>query len=481
MKLKIVFFTILLLTGLTLRAQQGEIWDLKSCIDYALENNIQVKQSDLNRIQNELALKGAKMSRLPTLNFSTNYNITTGRSINPFTNELVTNDVQSQRYNLSSGVTIFNYGSINNSIKRGVADLEVSEYDLENTKNQTTLSIITFFTNVLLNQEQMKNAQFTLETSKIRLDLVEKQRRLGVVNQQELLQARQQVAVDELNLIRAENAFELAKLSLQQAMQIPLSSDFQVLTPEIPEPDVNAILESPASIYQTALAQQPDVKSAEAGERSAQLGVKISEAGLYPTLSLSAGIATNYSSIAPETIAKEGSESIITFEPIGTVEGTNTQVISRFPTISAAEEVDLTYGRQLDFNQNSFVGLNLNIPIFNGFSARNNLQNARINQQRAELNSLNTRNQLRQTIEQAYMDAVAAGKSYFSSKKQVEALSESFKNVEQRRALNAATLIEYNQTRNDLERAKTDEIRNKYDYIFKLKILDFYQGKNLSF
>lgn len=479
MKLKILFFVFLSLSGLSLRAQQKKVWDLKSCIEYALENNIQIKQSDLNRVQNTIALKGARMSRLPSLNASTSYNISTGRSINPFTNVIENDDIQSQRYNLNSNVTIFNYSSINNSIKKGIVDLEISEYDLENTKNLTILNIITFFTNVLLNNEQKKNAEFTLQTTKIRLDQVEKQKSAGAVNQQELLQARQQLALDELNFIRAENAYELAKLSLQQAMQLPVSADFSLEIPDLEVPDINLTLESPMNVYQTALAQQPDIKSAESSIRSAQLGVKISEANLYPTLSLSAGIATSYSSVAPDVIPKDGADNITISAPVGVLPSTGEVVFTTREV--PAEFDDLTYARQLDFNQNTFVGLNLNIPIFNGFSARNNLQNARINQQRAELNAQNTRNQLRQTIEQAYLDAIAAGKSYSSSKKQVETLSESFKNVEQRKALNAATPIEYNQIKNDYDRAKTDEIRNKYDYIFKLKILDFYQGKNLSF
>lgn len=479
MKLKIVFFIFLLLPGFALKAQQGKIWDLQSCINYALENNIQVKQSDLNRIQSAVALKGAKMSRLPSLNASTNYNLSTGRSINPFSNVIENDDIQSQRYNLNSSVTLFNYSAINNTIKRGVVDLEVSEYNLENTKNQTTLSIITFFTNVLLNEEQMKNARFNLETTQVRLDQVEKQAAAGAVNRQELLQARQQLALDEFNLINSENAFELAKLSLQQAMQLPVTSNFEIQVPELSDPEVNVLLEKPSTIYQTALAEQPDIKSAEANVKSARLGVKISEAGLYPSISLSAGLATSYSSIAPPSIPKDGTDNVTIAVPVGVVPSTGETVLASQEV--PAEFDDLTYVRQLDFNQNSFIGLNLNIPIFNGLSARNNLQNARINQQRAELNAENAKNQLRQNIEQAYLDAIAAGKSYQSSKKQVEALTESLKNADQRNALGAITPIEYNQIRNDYNRAKTDEIRNKYDYIFKLKILDFYQGKNLSF
>ena len=479
MKLRILLILTLLCPAFMVSGQNAVTWDLQKCIDYALENNIQVQQSDLNRVQNVIALRGAKMARLPSLNASTNFNITTGRSINPFTNELEVDDIQSQRYNLNSSVTLFNYGSVNNNIKKAVVDLEISEFDKENQKNTTILNVITFYTNVLLNNEQAKNAEFNLNTSQLNLEIVQKQYNLGSVNYQQLLQAKQQLAGDELSLITAQNAYEFAKLNLQQAMQLPVQNEFEVVIPEIPDPDVNQGTDSPVGIYQTALTNQPDILSAEAGVRSAMLGVKISEASLYPTLSFQAGVQTSYSSVAPAQIASDGAPNVEVQVPIGFIQSTGEQVFTTRQV--PAEFDDLTYIRQLDFNQNTFVGLNLSIPIFNGMQARNGLQNARINQQRAELNATNVRNQLRQTIEQAYQNVVAAAKSYQSSKNQAEALRESFKNVEQRKQLNAVTILEYNQTRNDLNRAETDLIRTKYDYIFKLKILDFYQGKTLSF
>ncbi len=479
MKLKILLILIMPLGIFKGYAQNSQHWDLKSCIDYALKNNIQVKQSELNRNQNKINLKSAKYSRLPTLNASTGYTLSSGRNIDPFTNTIVENNVQSQRIGLNTSVTLFNYSSITNQIKKGGIDLQISEYDLEDSKNITTLNVITFFTNVLLNEEQVNNAKFSLETTKLRLDVVEKQFDAGVVAQQDVLQIKQQLAVDEVNLVQAENAFQFAKLTLQQAMQLPVSNDFTVINPQLGDPNTDQVLISKESVYNQALSSQPNIKSADASVESAALDVKINQANYYPTVTLNGSLGTSFSSVAPDQIPRDGSPNTIIERLVGVVQSSGDSVIAS--SLEPVEFVDLTYGRQLDFNQNSSLTLSLNIPIFNGFRARNGVQSARIGQRRAELNAQNVKNQLRQNIEQAYQDAIAAAKSYESSKRQIQALEDSFKNVEKRRDLGSATAIEYNQIKNDLSVAQSNLTRNKYDYIFKLKILDFYQGKPLSF
>ncbi len=459
-------------------AQTGKVWTLEQCINQALKNNIQIKQSELNTRQNQLALQSAQYSRIPTLNGSSSFSFNTGRSINPFTNTIETDDITSQRYNISSSVTLFNYFSITNSIKQSKIDVDRSVYDLEDTKNVTILNIVTFYTNILLNEEQVANAELAIETSKLQLDRTKKQFDAGAVARQNLLQIEQQLANDELSLVRAENALNLAKLNLQQAMQIPTTNDFQVQIPELPDPTGQLVIGSPRMIYEQAMSVQPNIKSADASVESSEYDVKITEANYYPSLTLNAGIGTSYSSLAPDQIPAAGADNIIISQPIGVVDGTG-QIVSTETSIPATF-TDNTYFNQLDFNRNTFVSLNLNIPIFNGLQAKNGVANAKINLERAKLNALNERNLLRQNIEQVYQDAVAASKSWEAANNQVAALEESFRNVERRFNLGSSDPVEYNQIKNDLNRAKSDLIRAKYDFIFKLKILDFYQGKTLS-
>ncbi len=476
MKLKLLLLiTLLPWLGYS---QSGKVWTLEECVSQALKNNIQIKQSELSARQNQIALQSSKYRRLPSLNGSTSYNFNTGRSINPFTNTIETDDISSQRYSVNSSLTLFNYFAISNSIKQSKIEVDKAMYDLEDTKNITILNIVTFYTNILLNEEQVRNAQLAIASTRLQLQRTEKQFEVGQVARQNLLQIQQQLANDELNLVQAENALQLAKLNLQQAMQVPATEDFQIEIPKLPDPDNEIVLGSPRMIYEQAVAVQPSIKSADASIASSEYNVKINEAGLYPVLTLNGGIATSYSSLAPDQIPAAGADNIIISQPIGIVENTGQTVVTS--TSVPSEFTENTYVNQLDFNRNTFVSLSLNVPIFNGMQARNGLASAKIGLEQAKLNALNERNLLRQNIEQVYQDAIAASKSWQAAKNQVAALEESFRNAEKRFNLGSSDVVEYNQIKNDLNRAKSDLIRAKYDFIFKIKILDFYQGKPIS-
>ena len=197
----------------------------------------------------------------------------------------------------------------------------------------------------------------------------------------------------------------------------------------------------------------PEVKSAEEQVSASQYGVSIAKSSLYPSLTLSAGLSTNWSSAAPDEFPDPGSPSGVK---------------------------DNTYFNQLDFNLARFVGLNLNIPIFNRLQVNTSIGKSKITLQNSEFGLTNVKNQLRQNIEQAYYNAQAAAKTYSATRRQVEALRESYRNVEQRMNLGAANSVEYNQIKNDFNRAENDLIRTKYDFIFKMKVLDYYQGKPLE-
>jgi len=451
-KVVIIFLMSLLLLNSNLMAQQGRVWTLQECIDYAFKNNIQVRQTELGVFRDEVNLKQAQYNRLPNLNAFTGGSNNVGRSVNPFTNIIVDQDVTSQNVGVNSSITLFNGFNQTNTINQNRANLAKSEYDLEDIKNNTALNIVNFYLNILLAAEQYKNALLALETSQVQLDRTQKQFNAGAVAQQNLLQVKQQMANEELNLIRAENTVELAKLSLKQALQLPASTMMELEIPEITAPAETWLMLNLEDIYNSALSL-PSVKSAEAQLESAEYGVSVARSGKYPSLTLSGGLNTAYSSIAPDLFPDPSS-------PSGFKEN--------------------TYFNQLDFNMRRFVSLNLNIPIFNRFQNNSNVHLAKLSLDNAMFQTSAVKNQLRQNIEQAYYDARAAAKTYFATEKQVEALEESFRNVEQRFNIGATDPIEYNQIKNDYNRALNDLIRAKFDYVFKLKVLDFYQGKPLE-
>lgn len=450
--------TIRLLLPLLIMMSSGyaqdttKVWTLEGCINHAWKNNIQVRQSELTVLNNQLVLKQTQWARVPNLNANVSGRNSVGRSIDPFTNIIRDQDITSQNYGLNSSVTLFNGLNQHNTVKQNEATLNKSEFDLENQKNITALSIANQYLNILLAQEQVKNAQLSLTTSKLQAERTEKQVDAGAFPKQNLLQAKQQVASDEVNLITAENSLDLARLVLRQALQLPSSEGMQVEVPAIPDPNVNVIDITLDDVFQSALSL-PEVKSAEEQVKASQFGLASAKSFWFPTLSLQGGLGTNWSSAAPDQFPDPDS-------PTGFKEN--------------------TYANQLDFNRSRFISLQLSVPIFNRFQTSTGVKQARITLQNSEYGLTNVKNQLRQNIEQAYYNARAAAKTYQATKNQLEALEESYRNVEQRFNLGATNSVEYNQIKNDFNKSQNDLIRTKYDFIFKLKVLDFYQGKPLQ-
>ncbi|WP_296618266.1 TolC family protein [Marivirga sp.] len=456
-----------------------EKWSLQKCVDYALENNLQVKQSELDVENAEINLFGSKMSNLPGVNGSLGLNTSTGRSIDPFTNTIIDRGINSQNAGLNASLPLFDGGQRYNSIKRDQFGQLAAKKDLESVENDITLNVVTFYTNILFNKELLETAKLRLETTESQENRVAKQVEMGALAQADLLQIRQQKANDELEVVRAENNLDISYLLLKQALQIPADQAFDIEIPVLPEPTVSELMESSSNVYKYALQNQPVIKAAEYRKEGAVKGIGVARSGYYPSLSLNAGIGTNYSNAAPEQFPVLGSENITITRPIGVVENTGELVITQQEVPS--EFTENTYWNQLDFNQRRFVGLSLNIPIFNRFQVKNNVQQAIIRHKRTEYQLTSAKNQLQQTIEQAYLDVKAAAKSYEALKNSFEASELSFNNAEQRIEFGAIDAVQFTQIKNDFERVKSDLIRAKYDYIFKLKVLDFYQGKPLNF
>ncbi|WKK83695.2 TolC family protein [Marivirga arenosa] len=472
-------FIVSLFLAFTFQVQAQDKWSLQKCIDYALENNLQVKQSNLDVESADISLFGSKMSNLPSVNGNLGLNTSTGRTIDPFTNTINDRGINSQTAGISASVPLFDGFQRYNSIKRDQYGQLAAESDLKTIQNNVSLNVVTFYTNILFNKELLETAKLRLETTESQESRIEKQVEIGALAQADLLQIRQQKANDELEVVRAENNLNLSYLQLKQALQIPANQDFDIEIPELPEPNTGELMESSANVYQYALQNQPVIKAAEYRKESAFRSIGVARSRYYPSLSLNAGISTNYSDAAPAQFPVLGSENITITRPIGIVENTGQLVVTQDEIPSEFREN--TYWNQLDFNQRRFVGLSLNIPIFNQFQVRNSVQQAIITKKRSDYQLTAAKNDLQQTIEQAYLDVKAAAKSYSALNNSFEASELSFKNAEQRLELGAIDAVQFTQIKNDFERVKSDLIRAKYDYIFKLKVLDFYQGKPLNF
>lgn len=452
-------------------------WGLEDCIQYALKNNVLVRQNDLRVQINENNFLQSRVSRLPSVNATANQRIAWGRSIDPFSNSFVNEQVNSNDFGLFGNVTLFNGGSINNTIKRNQVDVNASRATAQQTRNDISLNVALAYLNVLLNQELLTVAEQNVVSSENQLERNEKLFAAGAIAENDVIDARAQVANNQLAVVNAENQIRVSKANLQQWMNLPVTESFEIQTVPIEALEVAEFAETPSQIYQTAEVTQPSVKAADLNAESATYGVDVARAGFYPTLSLSGTVLTGFSSATP----RRSFRRFAGIDTLGFVNGD--------PALPVTEEFDFTttvtsdeypFFDQLGDNLRQSVTLTLDIPIFNRWQVKNDVNNARINQQISELNAQDVRNQLRNDIENAYVNAKAAIQTYRSQEQQLQALQLSFETTQKRYEAGAANIVDFNIAQIALNNAQSDLVRAKYDYLFRRKVLDFYQGKDLS-
>ncbi len=465
-------------------AQDAKIWDLEKCIDYAYNNNLNIKLTDLSRKDVEARLRKSKLSRIPSLNFNLFNSWRWGRSIDPTTNRFVNQRINSNGLNGSSSVILYNGNRQVNAIRQGKKDLEAGYYDVEKSKNDIALQVVGAYLNVIFAREQLDNAETQLKTTRTQVDNTKKLVDAGSLPMTNLLDVKAQEASNEVDVINAENEIDLALLQLKQLLQIPASESFDIVTPEFDPKDYKMVLYPVDEVYQRALATQPEIKSSELKIESADYGVRLARGGHIPVLSVNGQMFTNYSSVQDREriVADDSGGTPVTIppSPIGMLGNDPTQVVYSFPR-TIYTRPNYPYTDQWLDNRSWSVGINIGIPVFNGYLTKTNIQRARIMKENAEINAENTRNILRQTIERAYNDAEAAVKIYEAARRQVDALQESFRATERSYNLGAKSFVDYQVASSNLFRAKSDLTRAKFDYIFKLKILDFYLGIPLKF
>lgn len=487
--MKKLLTTFLVILGFFTAFSQADsvyVLSLQECVDIAIQNNLAVKKSILQKEGSRINWIQSRANQLPSVNLGGNYGYNWGRSINPRTNEYVTQQINFTSFSGSARVTLFNWFRLINTVKQNRLTLEASEFDVDKAKNDISLDIVTFYLNVIFNRELLQNAEYQLESSKNQLERTKKLVDGGALPKTSELELVSQVATNEVNLVTAQNNLNLALLNLKQAMLIPVFQEIDIVVPDLDvegNPDMRA---SSEEIFESALEAMPEIKSAELQVESATYGVKVAEAGYSPNLSLGANISSNYSDAYKEFIPEgdpiidvdENGNPITTYTSFVTENGIAVRQYSitqdgSFQTVDFGKQIDQNFGRSLTFN--------LSIPIFNNLQAKSDVQRAKISLRQAEIAVTEQKNLLRQMIESAYNDAQAASKSYAASLRQVEALEETYRSIENQYNLGAANFTDYQVASNNLYRAKSDLVRAKFDYIFKKKILDFYQGKTILF
>lgn len=449
----VIFSIFLLTTGVNVNAQ-SRIWTIEDCYNYAIENNIQIKQSELDIEYSEVELLQSKLNMLPNLNSNASASYNWGRVLDRTRYTYSNQETNQANFGIDANLRLFGGLQYLNRIKKAKIDFLSSQYATDKIKDDISLLLTQAYLTILYNKELLKVATEQVIMTREQIKRTEKLVEAGKLAMGSLLEIQAQGAREEINEINYENSLAISYLDLLQILDLPADSDFEI---EIPVFDSELTMELlPISqIYEIALGTQPGIKSAELNVESAYKNISIAQGALSPVLTLQSGWNTNFSNQYRKVVYDTLTGSI-----------TQTDVIP--------------FGDQFADNQSRYLGIGLSIPIFNGYQASSNVARARIAAANAEYTYDLTKNSMRKNIEQAYYDAQAAHKSYQATQKSLSSFSESFRYTEQKFTVGMATSVDYNLAKTQLTAVESELVRARYDYIFKIKILDFYMGKPIT-
>ena len=474
MKIIICFSCFLLLNALLIKlpAQEGRVWSLEDCVEHALENNLRIQQQKLGVDVARENLRQTKAARFPNLNSSASHSLNYGRTLDPITNEFATERVQSNNFSISSGMTLFSGFQIRNSVERDRYDLAAGRYDVESFENDISLAVASAYLAILFASELTEMAANQLDITRQQVERTSKLVEAGTLARGSLLTIQAQEASEELQLVNADNQLRIAYLDLMQLLDLREDVPFVIEVPDIDVLPSQTVDYSPLQIYDTAVQIQPNVLAADVRVNSAEKSHDIARGGRYPSLSLSGSMGTGYSE------ARLQITDMIELDPQQIGQTASGEAV--FAPSFAFESDIIPFWDQIDENVNRSIGLFLRIPIFNNYQVRSTISRSRIGVENARLQRQIIRDQLYKTIEQAHQDAHAALQRYNATEKNVNALEEAFRYTEQRFNVGMVNTLEYNDAKNRLTAAQSELLQSKYEYVFRVQILDFYLGRPIS-
>ena len=433
-KLTIILFTVF---GLATYAQAKK-WTLQECVDYALEKNISIKQSELDLETSEINKKDAIGNFLPSLNASASHSWSIGLGQDPVT----FNAVNATTKNLSGGIrsSINLYDGLQNVNQLHRANLQIlaSQYQLDNMKDDISLLVANSFLQILFGKEQLKVLQGQNLVSAEELKRTQELVDAGVLPRGDLLEIQATLATQEQQIVSAENAVLISKINLAQVLLIENYEEFDIADVQYEVPPTSILNESAAVITSKAKETRKDILIAQTNAEIAEDNLKIAKGALQPSLSGSYSFSSNYF------------------------------------TSGLFDTPD--FETQITDNKNHNMGLSLSIPVFNGFAGKNNVKRNKINLERSKIQLEQANLDLESTVYQAYNDTKGAKKAYEAALKTVTARKEAFTYSQERYNVGLLNAFDFNQSRTQLETSESDLIRSKYDYIFKLKVLEYYFG-----
>jgi len=391
----------------------GGAWTLQSAVDYALANNLNVRQSRLSAQVLDATLLQSRAALLPTANLNGTQTWNYGTSINPLTNVFQSQTTRSNNFSASSQVTLFSGFQLRNAIKRNVLDYEAALSDIEKARNDLSLNVASAFLQTLLAQELVRTNQVRANSTQQQVDRTQILLKAGSVAESNLLDIQAQLSTDQLNVITAQNQETLARLQLAQYMNLDeaATENLQITTPPLPDPDETSLADvTPAGAYETAQSTLPEIKAADLRVQSALRNVEVAQGAYYPRLLFGANIFTGYSSSYVRPIVTGDSIQIplpvYAVDP-ATGQQTLTPLLALSPKQAIRSTAESGFTNQLGNNLGRSLQFSLQVPILNGLQVRTTVQRSKIAVDQAQVRAEQTRLVLRQTIQQAFASGAA--------------------------------------------------------------------------
>lgn len=422
----------------SVRAEQG--WTLDQCIDYAIENNIQIRQSDISAQNRDVDLNSARSNRLPGVSANASQSWSFGRSLT-IDNTYANTNTASTSFSVGADMTLFAGRRIAGNIQMAELSLEAAKSDLERIKDDVRVEVAQAFIQIVYNRSILDVARNQVTIDSMQVERLTELAAIGKASNAEVSSQKATLAQSRLSVTQAENNLNMSILTLTQLLELPSPEGFDVI-----QPDADAIQfsipDSPEQIYAQALEIKPAIKSEELRLEQADKSIDVAKGGYYPTLSLSAGAGTGY--------------------------------------YTSSNRAGDNFGNQMKNNFGPQVGLNLSIPIFSRNNNRNNVRSAQLSKMNQEMQLDNVKKQLYKEIQQAYYNAVASKTRYESSQEVETSAQESFELVQAKYEGGKASITEFNESKNRLVTAQADVIKYRYEYLFNTALLEFYRNSTFE-
>ena len=455
-------------------AQNGNEWDLQKCVDYAQKHNISLKQSEISTQINKNYSVQSQAAILPTINLGAQHTYNFGRTIDRYTNTFANSRVLSQNFYASSNVVLWSGLAQYNNIQATKYQYLASTETYLQLRNDLALNVATTYINVIFSEEILQIAKASHKLTEDQLARTEKLADAGTLAKSAVYDVKAQLANDDVTVTNADNNYQIAMLTLKQLLNIDTLNSFAIARPNVDILNNELALTSVQNIYETALKNQHSIKSSNYNLLATEKSLNTARGKVSPTLSITGSIGTGTS----ELNKKIDAVNYVGLEQAPYITASGEAIYAPKTEVISSKK---SFSDQFSDNVNKSVGFTLNVPIFNGLQTVTGIKNAKLNVLNAKYSQDLVEQNLYKTIAQAYANSKAALNKFNANKASVDASEQSFMYAQQKFNVGAISTFDYNSAKTRLMNAESNLVQAKYDYIFKLKVLDYYQGKELKF